>query len=308
MGKKKNFLFFVFWRFFGFLGLKRNLELYSVIELSSFLLVYLYFKSTTKESFSAFSYLFCFSGFLGVFFFGDFLWNFLKLNLFYHFLSLGIGILMFFGKLPCFFFHYWLPKGHVEVLTPRSVVLAALILKFGAPFLGGFFDEILLSMFFGFFICYIISCTKDFKVFVAYSSILHMTVFCLRLRIFCTFLCEYFLIPHTLLSRCLFWYFSCIYGFFGVRILSFFGSFLCGGFLLFWLGLPVMVNFLVEFFIFSYSMFDMMLLVFWFFVFWFFMWISVNFLSRQIFKVQKNFLVFWRLALNFFLFWVFWLF
>merc|ERR1739838_632098 len=101
--------------------------------------------------------------------------------------------------------------------TPRSVVLAALMLKFGLPFLGGFFDEAFLRLFFGFFVCFIILNTLDYKVFVAYSSILHITIFCLRLRLFSHFVCEYFLLPHTLLSRTLFYYFRSSYKFFRVR-------------------------------------------------------------------------------------------
>merc|ERR1712212_1279784 len=113
-----------------------------------------------------------------------------------------------------------LPKAHVEVLTPRSVILARLMLKFRMPFLSRLFDELFFGLFFGFLVCFLLLFTKDFKVFVAYSSILHMTVFCLRLYLFNVYVFEYFLVPHTLLSGCMFFYFS-----FLVRIYPFFGSF-----------------------------------------------------------------------------------
>jgi NADH:ubiquinone oxidoreductase subunit 4 (subunit M) len=90
------------------------------------------------------------------------------------------------------------------VLTCGSVILAALMLKFGLPFLGALYDEVLLSLFFALFCLFCLSGTKDVKVFIAYSSILHITVFCVGLANFSAFLVEYFLIPHTLLSGLLF--------------------------------------------------------------------------------------------------------
>merc|ERR1712190_575807 len=138
-------------------------------------------------------------------------------------------------------------------------ILARLILKFGMPFLSTLIDEIFFGVFFGFLICFLMLFTKDFKVFIAFSSILHITVFCLRLYIFNVFVFEYFLIPHTLLSRSIFFYFS-----FLVRIYPFFGSFLSRFLLVFWLRVPFAINFLVEFFMFNYMFFDILILLFWF--------------------------------------------
>merc|ERR1712189_176133 len=140
-------------------------------------------------------------------------------------------------------------------------ILARLILKFGIPFLRGLFDEIFFVVFFGFFVCFLLLFSKDFKVFVAFSSILHITVFCLRLYIFNVFVFEYFLVPHTLLSRCIFFTFL-FYKNFLVRIYTFFGSFLSRTFLVFWLGVPFIINFLVEFFMFNYLFFDLLSLIF----------------------------------------------
>jgi len=147
------------------------------------------------------------------------------------------------------------------------VVLAALMLKFGLPFLGVLYDEILLSLFFALFCLFCLSSTKDVKVFIAYSSILHMTVFCVRLANFSTFLVEYFLVPHTLLSGLLFWYLSTIYGFLGVRSLSFFGAFYAGALILFWLGVPFLVSFLVELIIFFFVFFEAASFLLWLLVF-----------------------------------------
>merc|ERR1719370_1122728 len=112
------------------------------------------------------------------------------------------------------------------------------------------------GLFFGFLVCFLLLFTKDFKVFVAYSSILHMTVFCLRLYLFNVYVFEYFLVPHTLLSGCMFFYFSFLYKHFLVRMYTFFGSFLGGILLVFWLRVPFIINFLVEFFMFNYLFFD----------------------------------------------------
>jgi len=38
---------------------------------------------------------------------------------------------IFFVKCPLFFFHYWLPKAHVESISLGSIILAAILLKIG---------------------------------------------------------------------------------------------------------------------------------------------------------------------------------
>merc|ERR1712189_71692 len=131
-------------------------------------------------------------------------------------------------------------------------ILARLILKFGIPFLRGLFDEIFFVVFFGFFVCFLLLFSKDFKVFVAFSSILHITVFCLRLYIFNVFGFEYLLVPHTLLSRCIFFTFLFCIKIFWFVFTPFFWSFLSRAFLVFWLRVPFIINFLVEFFMFNY--------------------------------------------------------
>merc|ERR1712189_92328 len=137
-------------------------------------------------------------------------------------------------------------------------ILARLILKFGIPFLRGLFDEIFFVVFFGFFVCFLLLFSKDFKVFVAFSSILHITVFCLRLYIFnFSYLNIFWSLIHFYLDVYFFTFLFCIKIFWFV-----FTPFLSRAFLVFWLRVPFIINFLVEFFMFNYLFFDLMSLIF----------------------------------------------
>jgi len=91
-----------------------------------------------------------------------------------------VGLLPFLVKLPVFFFHFWLPKAHVEAPVFGSVLLAGALLK-----LGGFGSYILLVFIklrgpWVFFIIFIIFCMclvliqRDIKRIVAYLSVAHM--------------------------------------------------------------------------------------------------------------------------------------
>jgi NADH-quinone oxidoreductase subunit M len=42
-----------------------------------------------------------------------------------------IFVFAFLVKLPIYFFHYWLPKAHVEAPSFGSIILAGLLLKLG---------------------------------------------------------------------------------------------------------------------------------------------------------------------------------
>ena len=101
----------------------------------------------------------------------------------------GISLFLVLGflvKLPCFGFHLWLPKAHVEAPVIGSIILAGVLLKLGgfglilsrlfilsantkiltlrAALIGGVLSRVL-----------IIS-LSDMKVIIAYSSIVHMGI------------------------------------------------------------------------------------------------------------------------------------
>lgn len=100
------------------------------------------------------------------------------------FLGLFIGFAI---KVPMFPFHTWLPDAHVEAPTPISVILAGILLKFGAygmiRILFPLFPEItimsawwialfgMINIIYG---AIVALAQKDFKSIIAYSSISHM--------------------------------------------------------------------------------------------------------------------------------------
>nr|AYQ18953.1 NADH dehydrogenase subunit 4 [Leiochrinini sp. 2 ACP-2013] len=94
--------------------------------------------------------------------------------------------LVFFIKVPMFFFHLWLPKAHVEAPISGSMILAGVMLK-----LGGYgmmrcfviFNEVVmylswifisLSLVGGLIVSFICLRQSDMKMLIAYSSVSHM--------------------------------------------------------------------------------------------------------------------------------------
>nr|QCI09464.1 NADH dehydrogenase subunit 4 [Urolabida sp. FS-2019] len=101
---------------------------------------------------------------------------------FYIYLSL---VLAFLFKMPMLFFHYWLPKAHVEAPISGSMVLAGILLKLGGyglirvfkymypcVFLNTIF--IMISLFSCFMVGLICMLQVDIKSLIAYSSVAHM--------------------------------------------------------------------------------------------------------------------------------------
>jgi len=272
--------------------------LFCAIEFRGFLLGFLYIKSSTKENFNAFSYLYGFSCFLGLAFLGNLLYENVDIRLYTYIISVQVRVLLFYSKLPTYFLHHWLPKAHVEVVTYGSAVLAGLMLKFGVPFLARYLESLFFGLFVRFFALFVMLNTSDYKVFVAYSSIVHITVFCMGLRLLSQFIFDYYIVPHTLLSARMFWFFGKIYRKKRVRLYPFFRNYLSRSLILLWLGLPLFVSFLAEALMFSYLFYDFVLCLRWFFVFVFYVWVSLKYLRGSLFLAEKevisskNFLVF----------------
>lgn len=97
------------------------------------------------------------------------------------------------AKLPVFRSHYWLPKAHVQATTFVSMLLAGLSLKVGLILVSSVTQTLdpsasrgvlVLVLIFGMSTaCYIRVCSVDFKVFLAYCSVGHMTMAAVALSI-----------------------------------------------------------------------------------------------------------------------------
>jgi len=128
---------------------------------------------------------------------------------------------MFLSKLPIFYLHYWLTKAHVEIVTIRSAILRSLILKIRFSSFSFLLEELIVALAICLLPCFCILRTVDFKIWVAYSSILHITVYRIRAIIFHIFISDLYLIPHTLISRIMFFFLRSVYSVIRTRMLNY---------------------------------------------------------------------------------------
>lgn len=154
-------------------------------------------------------------------------------------LILFVAMFMSFAiKLPLFPFHIWLPKAHVEAPTSASVLLAAILLKFGSyAFIR--FSLVLTPDAILFFRPVIFSCgllgviygsfaalaQTDIKKVIAYSSVSHMNLSVIGLFSFTISGLVgsiYFIITHALVASAMFLLIGVLYDRYHSRIIFYF--------------------------------------------------------------------------------------
>lgn len=194
----------------------------------------------------------------------------------------------FLVKFPIFFFHFWLPKMHVEANTVSRILLAGLLLKFGVLgfsrflLLRNYFYFLLLGLL-GLFICsFICILQRDLKSLIAYSSIVHMRFILLVFLFFCNLGKQrriLIVIRHGYISVLIFFFVGEIYYFRLTRLVYFLNSLFFSNFfflvifiyiILISVGLPLRLSFFREFVgLMGLSLFFKFLFLFIFFYFFF---------------------------------------
>lgn len=206
--------------------------------------------SFNKETGGAMKYLLVYTIILGLLVLVDLGFRLLDILIYVVGGVLRCSILTFYSKLPVFGVHQWLPKAHVEVTAGASAILRGVMLKFGAPVVGSIVGlelrGLVLSILLTVWGIQLMGWTSDFKVWVAFSSITHMTLMFLVMFKYITVAVAIYLMAHTIMSSAMFWHFSKEYQMRRTRSYYHFGNYGDSWLVYIWLGLPLFITFLIE--------------------------------------------------------------
>merc|ERR1712154_624144 len=115
------------------------------------------------------------------------------------------------------------------------------------------------------------------------------TVYRIRAIIFHIFISDLYPIPHTLISRIMFFFLRSVYSVIGTRILNFIFYRPIRSLVLFWVRLPILSLFLVEMSYFIMFFTSASATIFWFINFIIFLEIRLSFLSKSVYGSPKKF-------------------
>merc|ERR1719461_360576 len=277
-----------------FLITKTSLLLLFVLELAPMFIVVRISHGATPATSNAMSILILYTLGLGLLFMVDIL---LQGFNYYPYLLVGgfrVSGLAMASKLPIWGLHQWLPKAHVEVNSSASSILGGVYLKFGIPLIVlGLVTQLGGAVVVGGILCLLANLTMlrttDFKVWVAYSSISHMTMLFTGIGLLTNSPVVIYMALHTLLSACLFYTFSVDYGYSGSRCLVWLSRPSTSLLTFLWLGLPVFPIYVVELIQLSFVVhLSIMGAFFFIFNFFFFVLVSVYFLNSGVMASLKH--------------------
>ena len=220
------------------------------VEFSPIIILLLMGTSGTKESNSALNYLFRFRMFFGCLLFSDVLIG-ASINVDAIFLMrsvMRVSVIAFLSKLPAFSLHQWLPRAHVECTAMRSAILRRVFLKLRSGILNYTLSVRLLpiGLLLRLISVIVMFSTVDFKIFVAFSSISHMTAIFTRVYLNMPIGVYVYLVVHTLLSAAMFWLYSKEYERVGTRLFTTFRVYSTVWLMFLWLRLPFFPVFITE--------------------------------------------------------------
>ena len=267
-----------------FLITKTSLLLLFVLELAPMFIVVRISHGATPATSNAMSILILYTLGLGLLFMVDILLQGFNYHPYLLVGGLGLGCLAMASKLPIWGLHQWLPKAHVEVNSSASSILGGVYLKFGIPLIVlGLVAQLGGAVVVGGILCLLANLTMlrttDFKVWVAYSSISHMTMLFTGIGLLTNSPVVIYMALHTLLSACLFYTFSVDYGYSGSRCLVWLSRPSTSLLTFLWLGLPVFPIYVVELIQLSFVV-HLSIMGAFFFIFNFFFCVSVRLFSE----------------------------